>query len=168
MPALEFGPVGGASGCMWRARIPGPPRYRSRMHGTGADGRRAPAARGAKPAFVRSRAGGLRIRHLPDLAPEHVVRAIEAHRTNAARGREFCEHWGPASSVSRILLRRDEGDLDLAVKWNHARGSRAAAAEWLRGSRAARAADGAEQLRGLGIAHPEAVALAELRRPGRL
>src|SRR5437899_2283901 len=99
--------------------------------------------------FARSRAGGLRILHRPDLAAEHVVCAIEAHRHNAARGREFCEHWGPASSVSRIVLRCEHGDLDLAVKWNHPRGSRAAAAEWLRGSRAARAVDGAERLRGL-------------------
>ena len=118
--------------------------------------------------FVRSRAGGLRILHRRDLAPEHVVRAIEAHRRNAERGREFCEHWGPGSSVSRVLLRREEGDLDLAVKWNHARGSRAAAAEWLRGSRAARAVRGAERLCGLGIPHAETVAIAELRRPGRV
>ena len=105
--------------------------------------------------FVRSRAGGLRILHRPEFAPEHVLRAIEAHRRNAARGREFCEHWGPASSVSRILVRREAGDLDLAVKWNHARGARAAVAEWLRGSRADRAVRGAERLRGLGIAHPD-------------
>jgi tRNA A-37 threonylcarbamoyl transferase component Bud32 len=118
--------------------------------------------------FVRSRAGGLRILHRPDLAPEHVVRAIEAHRQNAARGREHCEHWGPASSVSRVLLRREWGDLDLAVKWNHPRGSRAAAAEWLRGSRAVRAARGAARLRGLEIAQPEVVAVAERRRPGRV
>lgn len=118
--------------------------------------------------FVRSRAGGLRILHRPDLAPEHVARAIEAHRHNADRGREFCEHWGPASSVSRVVLRREQGDLDLAVKWNHPRGSRAAVAECLRGSRAARAVRGAEQLRGLGILHPEAVAIAERRRPGRV
>jgi hypothetical protein len=118
--------------------------------------------------FVRSRAGGMRIQHRRDLAPEHVLRAIEAHRRNADRGREFCEHWGPGSSVSRVLLRREEGDLDLAVKWNHARGPRAAAAEWLRGSRAARAVRGAERLRGLGIPHAEAVAIAELRRPGRV
>ncbi len=118
--------------------------------------------------FVRSRAGGLCILHRPDLAPEHVVRAIEAHRHNADRGREFCEHWGPASSVSRILVRHEQGDLDLAVKWNHARGPRAAAAEWLRGSRAARAVTGAARLRGLGIAHPEAVAVAERRRPGQV
>jgi len=118
--------------------------------------------------FVRSRAGGLQILHRSDIAPEHVVRAIEAHRHNASRGREFCEHWGPASSVSRILLRRAQGDLDLAVKWNHARGPRSAAAEWLRGSRAARAVAGAQRLRGLGIAHAEAVAVAERRRPGRL
>jgi Lipopolysaccharide kinase (Kdo/WaaP) family len=119
-------------------------------------------------AFVRSRAGGLRILHRPDFAPEHVLRAIEAHRRNAGRGREYCEHWGPASSVSRILVRREDGDLDLAVKWNHPRGARAAFSEWLRGSRAARALLGAERLRGLGIAHPEAVAIAERRRPGQL
>jgi hypothetical protein len=118
--------------------------------------------------FVRSRAGGLRILHRPDFAPEHVLRAIEAHRRNAERGREHCEHWGPASSVSRILVRREQGDLDLAVKWNHARGPRAAVAEWLLGSRAERAVRGAERLRGLGIAHPDAVAVAERRRPGRL
>ena len=118
--------------------------------------------------FVRSRVGDLRILHRPDFAPEHVLRAIEAHRRNAARGREHCEHWGPASSVSRILVRREQGDLDLAVKWNHARGPRAALTEWLRGSRAERAVRGAERLRGLGIAHPDAVAVAERRRPGRL
>ncbi len=118
--------------------------------------------------FVRSRAGGLRILHRPDLAAEHVLQAIEAHRHNAGRGREFCEHWGPASSVSRIALRRESGDLDLAVKWNHARGPRAAVTEWLRGSRAARAVRGSARLRGLGIAHPEAVAVAERRRPGQL
>src|SRR5262249_13394800 len=60
------------------------------------------------------------------------------------------------------------GDLDLGVKGNHARGPRAAAAERLRGSRAARAVAGAERLRGLGIAYAEAVAIAERRRPGRL
>src|SRR5262249_13953351 len=40
--------------------------------------------------------------------------------------------------------------------------------EALRGSRAARAIRGAERLRELGIPHPEAVAIAERRRPGRL
>jgi tRNA A-37 threonylcarbamoyl transferase component Bud32 len=118
--------------------------------------------------FVRSRAGGLRILHRPDLEPEHVVRAIEAHRHNADRGREFCEHWGPASSVSRVVLRGEQGDLDLAVKWNHPRGARVAVAEWLRGSRAARAVRGAERLRGLGLLHPEAVAIAERGRTGHL
>jgi tRNA A-37 threonylcarbamoyl transferase component Bud32 len=118
--------------------------------------------------FARSRAGGLLIHHRTDLAPEHVVRAIEAHRRNAERGREFCEHWGPASSVSRILVRREQGDLDLAVKWNHARGLRAELAEWLRGSRAARAVRGAARIRGLGIERPEALAFAERRRPGRV
>jgi hypothetical protein len=119
-------------------------------------------------AFASSRAGGLRILHRSDLAPEHVLRAIEAHRRNAERGREFCEHWGPSSSVSRVLLRSERGDLDLAVKWNHARGARASVTEWLRGSRAARAVTGSERLRPLGIAHPETVAIAERRRPGRV
>jgi tRNA A-37 threonylcarbamoyl transferase component Bud32 len=118
--------------------------------------------------FVRSRAGDLRILHRPDIAPEHVVRAIEAHRANARRGREFCEHCGPASSVSRIAIRREEGDLDLAVKWNHARGWRRAIREWLRGSRAARATKGEAQLREVGILHPETFAFAERRAPGRV
>jgi hypothetical protein len=50
------------------------------------------------------------------------------------------------------------------VKWNHARGARSAVSERLRGSRAERAVRGAERLRGLGIAHPDAVAVAERRR----
>jgi len=118
--------------------------------------------------FTRSRAGGLRILHRDDLAAEHVAAAIEAHRANAARGREHCEHWGPASSVSRIALRRDTGDLDVAVKWNHPRGGRAALAEWLRGSRAARAGEGARLLGGLAVAHPETLAIAERGGPGRI
>jgi tRNA A-37 threonylcarbamoyl transferase component Bud32 len=118
--------------------------------------------------FTRSRAGGLRILHRADLAAEHVAAAIEAHRANAARGREHCEHWGPASSVSRIALRRAEGDLDLAVKWNHPRGARAALAEWLRGSRAARAQRGAARLAALDIDHPETLAVAERGGPGRV
>jgi tRNA A-37 threonylcarbamoyl transferase component Bud32 len=118
--------------------------------------------------FARSRAGGLRILHRRDLAAEHVVAAIEAHRANAARGREHCEHWGPASSVSRVALRRLEGDLDIAVKWNHPRGARPAVSEWLRGSRAARAVQGAAHLADLAIAHPETLAMAERRRLGRI
>jgi hypothetical protein len=125
-------------------------------------------AMAAGSSFLRARLGDLRILHRADLGAEHVARAIEAHRRNAERGREACEHWGPASSVSRVALRRDGGDLDLAVKWNHPRGSRAAVAEWLLGSRAARAVAGAEQLQGVGIAHPEAVAIAERRAPGRV
>ena len=118
--------------------------------------------------FARSRAGDLRILHRRELAAEHVVRAIEAHRANAARGRDFCEHWGPASSVSRIALRREEGLLHVAVKWNHPRGLRAAATERLRGSRAARAMRGAARLAPLGIAHPETLAVVERRRRGRI
>ena len=122
----------------------------------------------AGSSFLRARVGDLEILHRAGLGPEYVARAIEAHRRNAERGREACEHWGPASSVSRIALRGDDGDLDLAVKWNHPRGARAAVAEWLRGSRAARAVAGAERLAGLGVAHPEAVAIAERRAPGRV
>jgi Lipopolysaccharide kinase (Kdo/WaaP) family len=122
----------------------------------------------AGSSFLRARVGDLRILHRAELAAEHVARAIEAHRRNAQRGREACEHWGPASSVSRIALRGDGGVLDLAVKWNHPRGLRAAVAEWLLGSRAARAVEGAERLAGLGVPHPEAVAIAERRAPGRV
>ena len=122
----------------------------------------------AGSSFFRARVGDLHILHRAGLDAEHVARAIEAHRRNATRGREACEHWGPASSVSHIALRGDGGDLDLAVKWNHPRGGRAAVAEWLRGSRAARAVAGAERLAGLGIAHPETIAIAERRAPGRV
>ncbi len=118
--------------------------------------------------FARSRAGGLRILHRRDLAAEHIARAIDAHRANAARGREHCEHWGPASSVSRVLLRRDAGDLDLAVKWNHPRGLRAAVTERVRGSRASRAVAGAARLADLGIAHPETLAMADRGGPLRV
>ena len=122
----------------------------------------------AGSSFARARVGDLQILHRADLGPEHVARAIEAHRRNAERGREACEHWGPASSVSRIALRTDSGVLDLAVKWNHPRGARAAVSEWLLGSRAARAVEGAARLAGLGVNHPEAVAIAERRAPGRV
>ncbi len=118
--------------------------------------------------FTRSRAGDLRIAHRSDLAADHVLRAIDAHRANAARGREFCEHWGPASSVSRIVLRRAQGDLDLAVKWNHPRGLRAALSEGWTGSRAVRARAGAERLAGLAVDHPPIWAVVERRRPGRV
>ena len=121
---------------------------------------------GPRSPFVSTRASGLRILHRPEVELEHVLRAIELHRANAARGREFCEHWGPASSVSRIVLRHAGGELDLAVKWNHDRGWRPALTESLRGSRAARACEGAERLSQLGIPHPETLAIAERRRVG--
>jgi len=123
---------------------------------------------GASSPFAQSSAGGLRLLHRRSLPPAQVLAAIEAHRANAARGREHCEQWGPGSSVSRILLRRPEGDLDLAVKWNHPRGLRAAVGERLRGSRAQRALDGAERLAALGLAHAPVWAVAERRAPGRV
>ena len=113
-----------------------------------------------------SRSGELRIAHRPDLELESVAQAIARHRENAAKGREACEHWGPGSSVSRVVLEAHGAPLDLAVKWNHWRGWRAAVSEALRGSRAARAARGAEQLREIGLGHPESLAVAERRRLG--
>jgi len=129
-----------------------------------AQGRRYRPAMGTPGLSALSRAAGLVVRHRPEVDPGHVVRAIERHRANASRGREHCEHWGPGSSVSRILLRHDGGELDLAVKWNHPRGGRAALAEGLLGSRAERAVRGAERLAALDIPHPETVAIAERRR----
>ena len=118
------------------------------------------------PALLEARAGGLRIVHRPELRPEWVVQAIELHRANASRGREHCEHWGPGSSVSRVVLLRGDGELDLAVKWNHARGLRGAVSDTLEGSRAARAAAGASTLEALGLGHPETLAFAERRQLG--
>lgn len=118
-----------------------------------------------RTALLEARAEGLRIVHRPAFRPEWVVQAIELHRANAARGREHCEHWGPGSSVSRVVL-RGEAELDLAVKWNHRRGWRGALSDALDGSRAARAAAGAEVLAELGLPHPETLAYAEERRFG--
>jgi hypothetical protein len=120
-----------------------------------------------RKALLEARAAGMRIAHRPELAPALVVQAIELHRGNARRGREHCEHWGPGSSVSRVVLRGDR-ELDLAVKWNHARGPRGIVSDLLHGSRAARAAAGAETLRRLGLPHPETLAFAERRRFGLL
>ena len=97
--------------------------------------------------WCESRSGELRIAHHPDLALESIAQAIARHRENAAKRWEACEHWGPGSSVSRVVLEAQGAPLDLAVKWNHWRGWRAAITEALRGSRAARAARGADQLR---------------------
>ena len=107
-----------------------------------------------RPALLESRAEGLRIVHRPELRPELVVQAIELHRANAALGREHCEHWGPGSSVSHVVLRGDR-EHDLAVKWNHPRGLRGGLSDTLHGSRAARAAAGASTLAVLGLPHPE-------------
>ena len=116
-----------------------------------------------KPAFLEARCAGLRIAHRPDIRPEQVAAAIERHRANAARGRDACEQWGPASSVSRIELDTPSGALHVAVKWNHWRGPRGILSDWYVGSRAARAASGADRLEALGIPHPETLAIAERR-----
>jgi hypothetical protein len=118
-----------------------------------------------RTALLEARAGGLRIVHQPGFRPEWVAQAIDLHRANAALGREHCEHWGPGSSVSHVVL-RGPVDLDLAVKWNHERGLRGGLSDTLDGSRAARAAAGAEVLAALGMPHPETLAWAERRRLG--
>jgi hypothetical protein len=118
-----------------------------------------------RKALLEARAAGLRIVHRPELPPALVVQAIELHGANARRGREHCEHWGPGSSVSRVVL-RGARELDLAVKWNHARGLRGGISDLLHGSRAARAAAGADALSALGLPHPETLAFAERRRCG--
>jgi tRNA A-37 threonylcarbamoyl transferase component Bud32 len=113
------------------------------------------------------RVAGLELCHDPQIPAEIVGEAIARHRANAALGRDACEHWGPASSVSRVELTAGDGArFDLAVKWNHPRGLRRALVEGLRGSRAARATRGAEELARIGIASPEVRAIAENRRAG--
>lgn len=116
--------------------------------------------------WCESRSGELRIAHQPELAAESIAQAIARHRENAAKRWEACEHWGPGSSVSRVVLDAQGAPLDLAVKWNHWRGWRAAITEALRGSRAARAARGADRLREIGLGHPESLAVVERRRLG--
>ena len=118
-----------------------------------------------RPALLEARAAGLRIVHRPSLPAALVVQAIELHRENAARGREHCEHWGPGSSVSHVVL-QGARELDLAVKWNHPRGLRRSLSDTLQGSRAARAAAGANVLADLGMHHPETLAFAERRHFG--
>ncbi len=122
----------------------------------------------AKPRLPwrRARAGGLRILHRPELPPELALRAIERHREHDARGRQACEQWGPASSVSRVHLEGPAGPLDLAVKWSRWRGLRGALSDALLGSRAARALVGAERVRRAGVATAEPLAAAERRRFG--
>lgn len=119
--------------------------------------------------LLPERVAGLRVRRAGSLPLALVEQAIARHRENAARGRDHCEHWGPASSVSRVRLAADDGTrFDLAVKWNHPRGLRRAWLERLRGSRAVRAARGADALARTGLAGPETLAIAEARRAGRI
>jgi tRNA A-37 threonylcarbamoyl transferase component Bud32 len=114
----------------------------------------------------QTRAEGLRIAHRVGLEPQLVLRAIARHRENVTQAREACEHCGPGSSVSRVVLEARQGTIDLAVKWNHWRGWRGALSDTLRGSRAARALEGARCLRATGLDHPESLAIAERRRLG--
>jgi hypothetical protein len=116
--------------------------------------------------FLEARVEGLRIAHRSDVDPAVVVRAIRRHVANTATARGECETYGPASSVSRVAMGGPRGEVDLAVKWNHWRGLRGALSDFIQGSRAARAAAGAERLAALGIGHPETLAVAERRRFG--
>ena len=124
----------------------------------------APASR--EP-FFEGRVDGLRIVHRADLDPEDVAALIVAHKKNVAIGREACEHWGPGSSVSRVTLASpSRAPLDVAVKWNPWRGLRRALSDWAFGSRAVRAAAGAERLESHALRAPVTLAVAERRRLG--
>lgn len=116
--------------------------------------------------FATARIGGLRLAHRVDLDARLLARAIELHRANAAIGSEACEHWGEASSVSRVQVGEGEAALDMAVKWNHWRGWRGALSDRLHGSRARRAVAGAKRIAEIGLDPPETLAWAELRRGG--
>jgi hypothetical protein len=108
----------------------------------------------------------MRIIHRTDLDPALVVRAIRRHIANTRTARGECETYGPASSVSRVWVDGPRGDVDLAVKWNHWRGLGSAFSDSVQGSRAVRAAAGAQRLAAVGIDHPETLAIAERRRLG--
>jgi len=116
--------------------------------------------------FLEARVPGLRLAHRADLDPALVVRAIRRHIANARTARGECETYGPASSVSRVVMFGPRGDVDLAVKWNHWRGLRGALSDSVQGSRAVRAAAGAQRLAAVGIGHPETLAIAERRHLG--
>ena len=119
-----------------------------------------------KAPFETSRVGDLRIAHAPRVPAAAVSRAVALHRENFARGRDFCLHWGPGSSVSRVRISNEAGTLDLAVKWNPWRGWRRALSDALHGSRARRALSASRRLAPTGLLQPEVLAVAERRRFG--
>jgi hypothetical protein len=106
----------------------------------------------------------------PVSRPARRARDRSPPQQRRARSRVSANHWGPSSSVEPILLRRDEGDLVLAVKWNHAADRARRRRSGLRGSRASRAAEGAKRLQGGSrFAHGRgAREPPSLRRPGRI
>jgi hypothetical protein len=117
--------------------------------------------------FFEARTDGLRIVHREGLAPEDVAALIVAHKKNVALGRDACEHWGPGSTVSRVTLAAPgRPPADVAVKWNPWRGPRRALSDWAFGSRAARAAAGAERLVSFALLAPVTLAVVERRRFG--
>jgi hypothetical protein len=117
--------------------------------------------------FFEARIDGLQIVHREGVAPEDVAALIVAHKKNVAQGREACEHWGPGSTVSRVTLAAPgRKPADVAVKWNPWRGPRRALSDWTFGSRAARAAAGAERLVSFALLAPLTLAVAERRRFG--
>lgn len=109
---------------------------------------------------------GLRVVHRANVPAAVFAQAIRLHRQNFARGREACLHWGPGSSVSRVLIRSAAGPLDMAVKWNPWRGWRGALSDALHGSRGRRALAASRRVAAIPLLQPEVLAFAERRRCG--
>jgi tRNA A-37 threonylcarbamoyl transferase component Bud32 len=116
--------------------------------------------------FETHRVRDLRVVHRPDVPAAVVAQAIALHRLAFARGRDACLHWGPGSSVSRVVIRGAAGSLDMAVKWNHWRGWRGALSDALHGSRGQRALAASRRVAAAGLLQPEVLAFAERRRLG--
>lgn len=116
--------------------------------------------------FETSVRDGLRILHRSGVPASVVTQAIALHRENFSRGRDACEHWGPGSSVSHILIRGAAGSLDMAVKWNPWRGWRGALSDALHGSRARRALAASRRVAAVPLLQPEVLAVAERRHAG--
>jgi tRNA A-37 threonylcarbamoyl transferase component Bud32 len=116
--------------------------------------------------FETSEREGLRILRRSGVPASVVTQAIALHRENFSRGRDACEHWGPGSSVSHVLIRGAAGSLDMAVKWNPWRGWRGALSDALHGSRARRALAASRRVDAVPLLQPEVLAVAERRRAG--
>lgn len=116
--------------------------------------------------FETHRVEGLRVVHRTRVPPERVAQAIALHQESVARARDACLKWGPGSSVSRVLIRSGDGDLDMAVKGITWRGFGGALSDALHGSRARRALAASRRLGTAGLLSPEVLAIAARRRRG--